>query len=355
MIERLLICTQTFPPRMGGIEAVMLSLATKFSNAGVDTLVATDKPYKEVSEFKVCSFAVPRLIRSFAKRILLDLKNFNPDVTICDSWKSLRALPRKSGKVIVLAHGQEYLEHERKAEIIRSLLSRADIVVASSHMTANLVRRVAPNIPIEVIYPTYMLNTPGELKKSHNSVPLIVSICRIERRKGLLQSAEALISLYNKGYRFRWVIGGSGPALGRLKEKISESAISGNSEVLGRISESTKQDLLARADLFLMPSYQEGHSLEGFGISYIEASSYGVPAIGGETGGAPEAVLDQQTGWCVDGKDPSAIESALQDALLDTDKRKAFGELAVMRFSDDLVSDRAFDKLTSIIKQICLS
>ena len=48
-----------------------------------------------------------------------------------------------------------------------------------------------------------------------------------------------------------------------------------------------------------MPSIIYKKSVEGFGISYIEAASYGIPSISGVEGGSSDAVFNMKTGWCV--------------------------------------------------------
>ena len=50
-----------------------------------------------------------------------------------------------------------------------------------------------------------------------------------------------------------------------------------------------------------MPSIIHKKSVEGFGISYVEAAQYGIPSIGGKDGGAPDAIKDKETGIICDG------------------------------------------------------
>ena len=60
------------------------------------------------------------------------------------------------------------------------------------------------------------------------------------------------------------------------------------------------EKFLKKSDIFLMPTFQDKYSIEGFGLSYIEAAKYGVPSIAGNSGGAKEAIINNNTGWCVD-------------------------------------------------------
>ena len=327
----------------------MFSLAEKFTQHGSSVLVAADKPFKRQAEYDFFAVNVPRFIRSFIKRLALKMRRFEANLTICDSWKSVAAVPRQSGKLIVLAHGQEYLSPSTKRQTaIRKALNRADLVIASSAMTANLVSQISPAVPVEVVYPTYMVKRSIQDRQTddHSQEPRgIVSLCRIEKRKGLLQSAKALLQLHKEGFKFTWKIAGSGPDLAELESFVNESEMASACQFLGRVSDGEKDDLLGGADLFLMPSYQQGKSLEGFGISYIEAAKYGVASIAGEVGGAPEAVLNGVTGWCVDGSSADAIAEALRDALSDSDKLEHYGLAALQRFDAELSGDVTFEKL----------
>ena len=330
----------------------MYSLATRFSDIGFDVLVAADKPWNQPEPFAVLSAEVPRFMRSWFKRTQLRIRRFGPDITICDSWKSVSAVPLCNQRLIVLAHGQEYLSSSSKRRAaISKALDRAELVIASSNMTAELVRQISPDIRIEVIYPTYMLKAPDTVVSAkNNALPQILSLCRIEERKGLSQSAEALKQLSMEGIQFQWNIAGSGPDLQALKEKIEYLELSGHCEFLGRVSDPEKRELLAASDLYLMPSYQAGKSLEGFGISYIEAAKFGVPSIAGNIGGAPEAVLNEVTGWCVDGSDAKEIAVALREAISDHDLRRSYGSAALSRFNLEFNGDASFEKLIKLCR-----
>ena len=351
MKQRLLICTQTFPPRMGGMEAVMLSLANHFSDEGYETLVAADKPYNSPTAFKHRSFNVPRLFRPWLKKCYLNLSAFSPDFTLCDSWKSVSAIPKNHGKLVVLAHGQELLfDSDSKKTKISKLLNRADLVVASSNMTANLAKALTTK-PVITVYPTYMLpeSTETPSQKAHAN---LLSLCRLDRRKGLMEAAHALANLRDKGTEFHWNVAGSGPIEQELRELISELNLSKKVTFHGKVDDQTKGALLNKASLFIMPSYQLGRSLEGFGISYIEAAKAGLPSIAGNIGGAPEAVLDGRTGWCVDGSNISAIQTALEEALCSNELLEKLGTNAKCRFDKELSGPKVFKQLLHSMRDL---
>ena len=119
----------------------------------------------------------------------------------------------------------------------------------------------------------------------------------------------------------------------------------------GRVEEAQKQALLAKADVFLMPSFQDGKSLEGFGISYAEAARFGVASIAGTAGGAPEAVRDGETGWCVDTLNTAELDAALQQALSDAKLREILGEAARLDYAQRLNGAMAFSHFLGFLRR----
>ena len=84
-----------------------------------------------------------------------------------------------------------------------------------------------------------------------------------------------------------------------------------------------------------MPSIIYKKSVEGFGIAFIEAASYGVPSIGGIFGGESDAIIDGKTGYMCDGNDPNAIYETLSKSL-NNENYKILGSNA-LEFSKNLV------------------
>jgi phosphatidylinositol alpha-1,6-mannosyltransferase len=84
----------------------------------------------------------------------------------------------------------------------------------------------------------------------------------------------------------------------------------------------------AAGDVFAMPcrTRRAGMDVEGLGIVYLEASALGLPVVVGDSGGAPEAVRDGETGYLVDGRDVAAIADRTAELLDDGPLRAKFGE-----------------------------
>ena len=113
------------------------------------------------------------------------------------------------------------------------------------------------------------------------------------------------------------------------------------------INEKLKNSLIAESNLFLMPSRIEKKSVEGFGISFIEAASYGVGSIGGKDGGAPDAIKDGKTGIICDGNNLDSIYDSIINFFKD-DKFILYGKEAKI-FSENFYWDKIVKKYLKLI------
>lgn len=314
--------------------------------------VYPDRAYSGES-YQVCYWPVVKPLRAWVKRVRLSMCLRSDDVVLCDSWKSLRALPAGfSGRVIVLAHGQEYLiSCSRKRSRVQALLLRADHVVASSHATAALVRAfmLSEQIPMTVIPPTYSIGGDVVVKQaSIDRVCRLISVCRLEERKGLKYVLNALAQM-PAHLEFEWSIIGDGVESASLLAKIDQLGLASRVRLLGFVSDVEKDRVLKEADLFVMPSYQIAGSLEGFGIAYIEAARYAVPSIAGVDGGVVDAVADGVTGWCVSPKSDLALKAVLQEALSHQSWREQLGRNAQQAFKDRFHTDVVMKSLLQVL------
>ena len=345
------IVTQTFPPAIGGIETVMLELSKRFSNDGYDVVVFSDKKFDaSLEDFSVIPITVPKFLRKHAKKLALYIraKKTPPSIVVCDSWKSIEAVPNLiSCRVCVLAHGQEYLVSARKKRRVEKNIIKSDIVVPSSQYTADLVALVSAEAigKTHVIYPTYSITDPGDIEKKHRRPRRrLLSISRLDKRKGHSQVLEGLASIIGSLPPFEWVIAGDGPSRRPLEKLATELGLSSYVRFIGKINDIEKEKLLLESDLFLMPSVQLDGSVEGFGISYVEAASYGIPSIAGRSGGAIEAVIDGQTGWNVDPNNIAKLSSVLLEVISDREELLSRGIKAKKTFLESFAGDVSWAK-----------
>jgi phosphatidylinositol alpha-1,6-mannosyltransferase len=93
------------------------------------------------------------------------------------------------------------------------------------------------------------------------------------------------------------------------------------------ISDNLKNALIAKSNIFVMPSIKHKTSVEGFGIVYVEAAQYGIPSLGGKDGGASDAIIHDKTGLICDGNNLDDIYSSL-NSMIENKKYIEFGKNA---------------------------
>ncbi len=226
------------------------------------------------------------------------------------------------------------------------------MLITSSKYTCNLIKNNwnIPHLNLNVIYPTYHIKKLAFKKNKFNEVIKFISICRIEKRKGLLQSLISLKEIELKGHNFIWNIIGDGPQLDELKQKCFELNLENKVFFHGKVnSDKIKNRFLQSSDIFLMPTFQDEYSIEGFGLTYIEAARFGISSIAGVSGGAPEAVINKKTGWCVDPNNNVQLIDVIENSLVNSKERRQFGNNALKRFKEELNGEKAIRKLLSTI------
>jgi len=355
-----IIVTQTFPPRTGGMQTVMTAIAKKLASVAEthvfpDHFVSKEHNISKESFFIHNNF-LPKPFRSHVKKLLVLQIIEDEDIIICDSWKSVNAVPNSPNKIIVLAHGQEYLSSNKKYGLIRKSLDRASHIICSSKYTYDLINGLEiTNTNKSIIPPTYSLKEISkklEVKtyKSSNKVE-IISITRLEERKGIIPVLKCLGALTknNSLKPFTWNIFGSGEQKDEIEENIKTLNLSQNVKLKGAITNKDKEYFLSIADLFIMPSYKVEKSIEGFGISYVEAAAYAIPSIAGQEGGVKDAVLDKKTGWCIDPLNRKQLSKILLEAINNNKKRELLGVQAQKQFLNSFVGEKVFRKFMKTI------
>src|SRR5205814_3205463 len=144
---------------------------------------------------------------------------------------------------------------------------------------------------------------------------LILSVGRLQRRKGFDSVIRALPLLSEQGVDAHYVVIGSGDDGQYLQRLAAELGVSDRVHLLGHVGYEDLPRWYAACDLFVMPNRDIDGDTEGFGLVFLEAASAGKPAIAGIAGGTGSAVVDGVTGLRVDGEQLQAIAGALTRLL----------------------------------------
>ena len=264
-------------------------------------------------------------------------------------------MPSKAKKIIVLAHGQEFLSIKKKRKRIENNLKSVSSIICSSSYTSTLINDLnISKVPRIVIPPTYSLkaisNNRNDILKNTDKV-FLLTICRLEERKGIIPVLKSLSEMNNDKVLkpFFWNICGEGLQADEIKKCIKDLNLSKNVKLVGKVNTQEKESFLEKSDLFVMPSYKVNNSIEGFGISYVEAAAYGVPSIAGIEGGVKDAVHDAKTGWCVDPLDKLALADTLKSAINNKKLREKYGNNAQKKFLDYFLGEKVFRKFMDVI------
>ncbi len=144
---------------------------------------------------------------------------------------------------------------------------------------------------------------------------------------------------------------GDGPyraELGRLAQRVG---VSDSVVFAGPVPWEELPAYYDAGDVFAMPcrTRRKGLDVEGLGIVYLEASAAGLPVIGGDSGGAPDAILDGETGHVVPGKDVDAVADALIELLGDPAVATAMGRKGLAWVDREWRWDFVADRLQHIL------
>ena len=154
-------------------------------------------------------------------------------------------------------------------------------------------------------------------------------------------------NLLPKFPKLKYISIGDGDERKNLEKLKVELGLNKEVELIFKSTEQEKVALLESSDVFVMPSVVYKKSVEGFGITYIEAASYGTPSIGGIYGGEGDAVKTGKTGYLCNGNDLSALYETLLK-ILENNHYKELGSNA-LEFSKDFSWNKIVKKYIELI------
>ncbi|CAB4338505.1 unannotated protein [freshwater metagenome] len=354
-VKQILFVTNDFGPRAGGIETFIIGLIERLPKNQVlvytskqgDTQ-AYDKHWQERYGVEVIRdrtkvlLPTPRVARAvsrLAKNRAISIVCFGAAAPLGLLAPSLR----RAGvsRIISLTHGHEVwwakvfpfsLALKRignKVDVLTYLgdFTKEAISICLTPSAKKAMVKIAPGIDVEHFNPdvdsSKLRNYLGLTNKS-----VIVSVGRLVHRKGQDRLIGALPAIRKAVPNVHLLIVGEGPYKEKLISLAKNCGVMDCITFVGRIQYSQLPEYVSAGDLFAMPSRSRfnGLEVEGLGIVYLEASACGLPVIAGNSGGAPDAVLEGTTGVVVDGNSISDISSAAISLLLNPALMKSMGK-----------------------------
>ena len=352
--SKTLCITNDFGPRAGGIETFVVGLiqrmpknsvivytASQAGSAAFDAMWLRDygvEVIRDSSKVLLPSFRVGRNVRKLVRERNIKSAFFGAAAPLALLAPGLRAAGVR--RIVALTHGHEVwwsrlwpftIAIARIGRAVDALTFLGDFTsgeiskALDSDSAAKLVR-IAPGIDTEHFTPR------SDAKGLRESLGLgnkrvIVSVGRLVHRKGQDVLIESMPEIIKSIEDVHLLLIGEGPYKKELEKRIKNLGLANRVTFVGRVQYADLPRYICVGDVFAMPSRSRlaGLEVEGLGIVYLEASACGLPVIGGVSGGAPDAVLQGETGFSVDGRIAHEVAQALVRVLADKELAQRLG------------------------------
>lgn len=359
-----LFVTQDYGPDLGGMARRHVELCRRFADENNTMAVSTVRlegaadfdageaypihrqsfHFREANRFSN-QVTWARWLVGFSKGSieLIHCGNIRP-VGYAVAWVSMRLrIP-----YLVYVNGGDLLREKKKIAgstfkraTARRVLGGASGIAATSRWVAELAGEVMHEAGVETMPPVgaFDLGTdpvafaPGRdtgflRRKWHaGDDPLLITVARLVPHKGQDTVIRALPMLSTEFPGLQYVMVGEGHYESRLRELATELGVEDRVIFAGAVGEEELPEAYATSTVYVGASRVDSEvNAEGFGISFLEASSSGLPVVAGDSGGVRSAVRDGETGFVVPPDDPAAAADAIARLIRDPALRARLGD-----------------------------
>ncbi len=349
-MSRTLVVTNDFPPRLGGIQTFLHELARRRQP---DEVVVFTSSWPGAAEFdQAQAFPVHRYRRSVmlpvpsvARRAEALLHAYTCDTVLFGAAAPLGLLGprlRAAGarRIIALTHGHEagWAGVPGGSPLLRRIgdgvdvvtylgeYTRAKIAAALSPQAAASMARLTPGVDADFFHPSV---DGAAIRERHGLVgrKVVVCVSRLMPRKGQDVLVETLPALRARVPDAALLLVGGGPYRDHLERLAERVGVRDHVVMTGSVPWAELPAHYAAGDVFAMPcrTRNRGLDVEGLGIVYLEASATGLPVLAGDSGGAPDAVLEGVSGHVVAGRDRARVVDRLTELLVDAERAAELG------------------------------
>ncbi|MFD4209797.1 glycosyltransferase family 4 protein [Micromonospora tulbaghiae] len=348
-MSRTLLITNDFPPRPGGIQSFVHNLAVRQQPGSVVVYASSwrgaekfdaDQPFEVVRERTRVLLPTPLIARRAARLA----RAYDCDTVWFGAAAPLgllaAGLRRRAGirRAVALTHGHEVgwaaLPGARSA--LRRIGRGMDVTTYLGEYTrARLarvldglteLRRLAPGVDVDAYHP----EVDGGRVRSRLGLadrPVVVCVSRLVPRKGQDMLIRALPEIRRRVPDAALLVVGGGPYRSTLEKLARQTGLERDVVFTGSVPSAELPAHYAAGDVYAMPcrTRNRGLDVEGLGIVYLEASATGLPVVAGDSGGAPDAVREGETGYVVGGRDVAQLADRVATLLADRDLARQFG------------------------------
>jgi phosphatidyl-myo-inositol dimannoside synthase len=332
---RTLVVTNDYPPRPGGIQEFVQAMVDGFTPSDVVVYASTWRgraeegrkydlahPYLTIRDRTSVLLPEPRVVRRAAEIARAEG---------CERVWFGAAAPlglmggalRKAGvnRLVATSHGHEagWAQLPAARRLLRRIGESVDVITYLSEYqrrkigavltpaAAGRMVQLAPGVEVTRFRPELRGSEQVQAIKAKYSVadrPVVVCVSRLVPRKGQDVLIRAWPQVLRRFPEAALLIVSGGPDKERLVKLIGETGVGAAVTLAGPVPWADLPLYFAAGDVFAMPcrTRRGGLDVEGLGIVYLEASATGLPVVGGDSGGAPDAVLEGRTGFIVGGR-----------------------------------------------------
>jgi phosphatidylinositol alpha-1,6-mannosyltransferase len=347
-VRRTLVVTNDFPPRQGGIQSYVHELARRQPPDSI-VVYASDHEgsaaFDAAQPFPIVRHPTGLLVPTPAaqRRVEAALRDHAATAVWFGASAPLGLLApalRRAGaeRIVASTHGHEVgwamLPAARQA--LRRIGKHCDVITYIAQYTrARLagafgphpeLRQLTPGVDVE----TFRAGLDGSAIRRRYGLGerrVIVCVSRLVPRKGQDVLIEALPAIRESVPDAALLLVGKGPYERQLRTLADRHGVAEHVVFAGGVAFPELPEHYAAGDVFAMPcrTRRKGLDVEGLGIVFLEASAAGLPVLAGDSGGAPEAVREGETGYVVGGLDVAAVTQRLITLLLDGNLRRDLG------------------------------
>lgn len=357
-MHKTLIVTNDFPPRPGGIQAFLHNMALRLdpdrlvvyastwkrSREGIEATAAFDaeQPFTVVRDRTTMLLPTPQATRR-AAGLLREHGCTSVWFGAAAPLGLMAPALRKAGarRIVATTHGHEagWAQLPAARQLLRRIGESTDTITYLGEYTrSRIAGALTPaaagrmvQLPPGVDEKTFHPESGGAEVRARLGLterPVVVCVSRLVPRKGQDTLIRAMPRILADEPDAVLLIVGGGPYEKDLRRLAHETGVADSVRFTGPVPWSELPAHFGAGDVFAMPcrTRRGGLDVEGLGIVYLEASATGLPVVAGDSGGAPDAVLDGETGWVVRGGSPAEAAERVLALLGDAELRRRMGQ-----------------------------
>ncbi|PSJ28003.1 alpha-(1-2)-phosphatidylinositol mannosyltransferase [Streptosporangium nondiastaticum] len=356
-MDKTLVVTNDFPPRPGGIQAFLHNMALRLDPSGIVVYASTwkrgqegaeatarfdaEQPFPVVRDRTTMLLPTPRVTRRAA-----DLLREHGCTSVWFGAAAPLGLMapalRRAGarRLVGTTHGHEagWAQLPASRQLLRRIGEGTDTLTYLGEYTRSRIASALTDeaaarmvqLPPGVDEKTFHPGSGGDEVRARLGLadrPVVVCVSRLVPRKGQDTLILAMPRILAAVPDAVLLIVGGGPYEDDLRKLAAETGVAGAVRFTGAVPWEELPAHYGAGDVFAMPcrTRRGGLDVEGLGIVYLEASATGLPVVAGDSGGAPDAVLEGETGYVVKGGSPAQAADRIVTLLRDPELRARMG------------------------------